>query len=116
MALPSCPGRDCCSPWRIAKLPGALGEVHGRYRTPVNTIIATTAVVLVLALSGSFIYFVKVTLIARISVYAITYALLPVFRRRCDVPKAAFMLPGDRVLACVACYSWRTARCASCST
>lgn len=81
------------------QLPARFGEVHSRYRTPVNTIIATSAVVLVLALSGSFIYLVKVTLIARISVYAVTCATLPLLRQRKDVPRAAFVLQGGPALA-----------------
>lgn len=84
------------------QLPARFGEVHSRYRTPVNTIIATSAVVLVLALSGSFIYLVKVTLIARISVYAFTCATLPILRRRSDVPEAAFVLRGGPALAFLA--------------
>jgi basic amino acid/polyamine antiporter, APA family len=82
------------------QLPATFGDLHARYRTPVMTIVATTVVVLVLALSGSFIYLVKVTLIARLSVYAITCALLPVFRRRHDVPKASFVLPAGSFIGC----------------
>ena len=84
------------------QLPPALGQVHSRYRTPVNTVIATSAVVLILALSGSFIYLVKITLIARISVYAATCATLPLLRRRSDVPRATFVLRGGTLLACIA--------------
>jgi amino acid transporter len=83
-------------------LPAKLCEVHPRYRTPVNTILATAAVVLAVSLSGSFIYIVKVTLIARISVYAMTCATLPLLRRRRDVPRPAFVLRGGPVLACLA--------------
>jgi basic amino acid/polyamine antiporter, APA family len=81
------------------QLPTKLGEVHSRYRTPVNTILVTTAVIMILALSGSFIYLVKITLIARISVYAITCALLPVFRRAPLAPQATFRLPAGMLLA-----------------
>lgn len=84
------------------QLPAALAQVHSRYRTPINTIIATSIVVLALALSGSFIYLVKVTLIARISVYALTCVTLPLLRRRSDVPRATFVLRGGTALACLA--------------
>jgi amino acid transporter len=84
------------------QLPAWFGEVHPRYRTPASTIVATAAIVLVLALSGSFIYLVKVTLISRITVYVATCATLPLLRRRKDVPRAAFVLRGGSVLACVA--------------
>jgi amino acid transporter len=53
------------------QLPAALVRVHSRFHTPVLAIVVTAAAALILALSGSFIYLVKLTLIARISVYAI---------------------------------------------
>lgn len=84
------------------QLPARLSEVHPRYRTPVITIVGTTAIVLVLALSGSFIYLVKVTLISRIAVYIATCATLPLLRRRKDVPRAAFVLRGGPALALLA--------------
>lgn len=87
------------------QLPAALAQIHSRYRTPINAIIVTFVAVLVLALSGSFIYLVKVTLIARISVYALTCATLPLLRRRSDVPRAAFVLRGGTGLACFATAS-----------
>lgn len=85
-----------------SQLPALFGDVHARYRTPVNAIIAMAVVVLILALSGSFIYIVKVTIITRISTYVVTCATLPLLRRRADAPKAVFVLPGGQVLACVA--------------
>jgi amino acid transporter len=84
------------------QLPSLFGAVHSRYRTPVNAIVATAVVVLVLALSGSFIYIVKITLIARISVYALTCVTLPLLRRRKDVPRALLVLRAGPALACVA--------------
>jgi amino acid transporter len=87
------------------QLPALFGNVHARYRTPVNAIIAMSVAVLVLALSGSFIYIVKITIITRISAYIVTCATLPLLRRRADVPKASFVLPAGQVLACVAIAS-----------
>lgn len=84
------------------QLPAVLSHVHADYRTPIAAIVVTTAVVLALALSGSFIYLVKITLIARIAVYAITCAMLPVFRRRGDVRDAAFKVPAGDFVACFA--------------
>jgi amino acid transporter len=80
------------------QLPIALTRIHSRFHTPVLAIVVTAAAALVLALSGSFIYLVKLTLIARISVYAITCAVLPVIRRKGNAPEASFKLPaGDAV-------------------
>ena len=81
------------------QLPHPLTRVHERSRTPVVAILATAVAILALAISGSFIYLVKITLIARLSIYAITCVTLPVFRRRPDTPAAQFSLPGGPILA-----------------
>jgi basic amino acid/polyamine antiporter, APA family len=84
------------------QLPPLLANVHARFRTPIYAILVTAAIAWLLALSGSFIYLVKLTLVARLSVYAITCAILPMFQRRHDLPEPKFMMPGGRVLAYVA--------------
>ena len=61
------------------QLPQPLAHVHSRYRTPVIAIHVTAVSILALAISGSFIYLVKVTLIARLSIYAITCVTLRSF-------------------------------------
>jgi amino acid transporter len=76
------------------QLPAPLAAVHPRLHTPVLAIVITAVIALALAVSGSFIYIVKITLISRISVYAFTCVLLPIFRRRRDMPPATFKLPG----------------------
>jgi APA family basic amino acid/polyamine antiporter len=81
------------------QLPAALARVDARFHTPVFAILATTAAILILALSGSFIYLVKVTLVARVTVYATTCLVLPIFRRRDDLPKARFMVPAGLSVA-----------------
>jgi len=81
------------------QLPTALARVSRRYRTPIAAVLVTAAAALALAVSGSFIYLVKITLIARVSVYAITCLTLPVFRRRADLPPAAFHLQAGAVVA-----------------
>lgn len=84
------------------QLPAVLARLHSRYRTPVYAIVVTSVVGLTLALSGSFIYLVKITLIARITVLATTCVTLPLLRRRHDVPPPAFVLRGGAVLAYLA--------------
>jgi amino acid transporter len=91
------------------QLPAPLARVHARFHTPVYAILLTAVAAWILAISGSFIYLVKVTLIARVSVYAITCVALPIFRRRADLPAAAFKVPAGSVVAygcailCVLC-------------
>jgi APA family basic amino acid/polyamine antiporter len=90
------------------QLPAPLARVHEGFRTPVVAILATAIAILALAISGSFIYLVKITVIARISVYAITCITLPVFRRHAGVPDAQFKLwVGPYVaIACAALCVW----------
>jgi len=83
------------------QLPHPLAHVHSRYRTPVIAIHVTAVSILALAISGSFIYLVKITLIARLSIYAITSVTLPIFRRMQGAPPSQFTLPGGTVVAVV---------------
>lgn len=75
------------------QLPGVMARLHTEFRTPHWSVLLTSAAVLILALSGSFIYLAKLSLIARVAVFAITCATLPIMRRRPDLPEAAFKLP-----------------------
>jgi amino acid transporter len=83
------------------QLPRALAKVHEGYRTPIVAILFTAAAALILAVSGSFIYLAKITLISRVAVYVMTCVTLPIFRRRADAPPAQFKLPGGVVFAAV---------------
>jgi basic amino acid/polyamine antiporter, APA family len=84
------------------QLPTPLARVNERLRTPVAAILFTAAAILALAISGTFIYLVKITLIARVTVYAMTCLTLPVLRRRAGVSAARFHLPGGSLLALAA--------------
>jgi len=64
------------------QLPAPLARVHERFRTPHLSILVSAAAALMLALPGSFIYAVKVTVVTRVLVYASTCAALPLLRRR----------------------------------
>ena len=52
------------------QLPSFLARIHPRYRTPANAIVVTSAVALVLALSGSFAQIALVSALARLLMYA----------------------------------------------
>ena len=72
-------------PFAIAiqgQLPAQLARVHRRFHTPHVSILVCAAIVLLLSLSGTFIYALKVTVITRLMVYAGTCAALPILRRR----------------------------------
>jgi APA family basic amino acid/polyamine antiporter len=83
------------------QLPAFAGRVHRRFCTPYVAILISATVMLVLALSGTFIYALTISAIARLLTYAATCAALPVFRRRKDVPPAMFKLPGGTIAAII---------------
>jgi amino acid transporter len=55
-------------------VPRLFGRIHPRFRTPVNAIIATAAVSLALALSGTFQSMAQASAISRLLVYLATCA------------------------------------------
>ena len=83
------------------QLPRALAAVHPKFRTPHVAIAGTAAVILVLALSGTFVYVATISVIARLLSYAATCAALPVLRRRPAAPPPHFTAPAGTA-ACVA--------------
>jgi amino acid transporter len=55
-------------------LPRFFGRVHPRYRTPANAIVFSAAVVLALAISGTFATLALASAVSRLVVYAFTCA------------------------------------------
>jgi amino acid transporter len=52
------------------QLPAFLSRIHTRYRTPANAILFTSAVAMILALTGSFAQIAVVSALARLLMYA----------------------------------------------
>ena len=75
------------------ELPAFLGSIHPRFRTPQTSIILTAAIMGALTLSGTFLYAVTISTLARLTLYAVTCGALPVLRNRRDAPPAAFRAP-----------------------
>ena len=78
-------------------LPAVFGRVHPRFRTPVNAIVTTAAISLVLAVSGSFQSMAQASAISRLLVYVATCAsTLRLRRARFDgvIPTAKFKVAG----------------------
>ena len=73
--------------------PGWLARVHPRYHTPALAIMAQTVIVLVLALSGSFVQLATLSVIARLVAYIGTAAAVPILRRRMGTRAGAVRLP-----------------------
>ena len=74
------------------QLPGPLARVHSRFRTPHVSIIVCAVCALLLALPGTFIYALNLTVITRVIVYASTCAALPILRWRAKKNSSE---PGD---------------------
>jgi amino acid transporter len=77
-------------------LPAFFGRIHAAFRTPVNAILITSALSLVLALSGTFQSMAQASAISRLLVYTATCASLLRLRNgrfRDEVPPAAFAVP-----------------------
>jgi amino acid transporter len=99
------------------QLPAQLARVHRLFHSPHVSILVSAAAVLLLALSATFVYALKVTVITRVVVYASTCAALPVLRRRArkavpirtlgEVP-ASFEAPAGMLLSivCVILCLW----------
>jgi amino acid transporter len=81
------------------ELPHVLARTHHRFRTPHVSILITSAIVLALALSGSFIYALTLSTITRLLTYVATSAALPILRSRNDAPPAAFRLRGGLAIS-----------------
>ena len=75
------------------ELPRVLTGIHPRFRTPHVALLVTALVTLVLTLTGTFVYAVTVSVIARLLSYAATCAALPALRRKPGAPAAAFKAP-----------------------
>jgi amino acid transporter len=82
--------------------PRFLAAVHPRFRTPANAIVVQGALALPLALSGSFEQLAALSVIARLFTYLGTAAAVPLLRRRADLPRAGFQLPGGPVIPVLA--------------
>jgi amino acid transporter len=63
------------------QLPAFFGKVHPRFRTPANAVVFTSAVALVLALSGSFVTLAAASAIARLITYVGVSAATLLLRR-----------------------------------
>ncbi|MEP7273904.1 MAG: amino acid permease [Acidobacteriota bacterium] len=87
---------------RENELPAWLGVTHSRFHTPHLSILVTAGIILVVTVSGSFIYALTISTLARLVAYMITCAALPLLRRREHELPAQFRVPGGPVVVALA--------------
>ena len=87
---------------RMGSLPAWFGEIHPRFRTPLNSILFYSVAGLILALSGSFIWLAVVSTLARLLSYILGVAALPVLEKRVATTEGQFRLPGGYLIPGVA--------------
>ena len=101
------------------QLPQVLSAKHRRFRTPYIAILLSAAVMLVLTLSGTFIYLVTISTLIRLLTYAATCVALPILRHRNGEHQSRFRVPAGRAVSSIALIlcvwllstsSWREAR------
>lgn len=84
------------------RLPSVFARVHPRYRTPYVAILTQTAIVLPLALSGTFAGLASLSVVARLTAYMGTAAAVPVLRRTVPSTARAIRLPGGATIPAAA--------------
>ena len=73
------------------QLPKSLSYIHPEFRTPTLALFIFTAISLVLAVTGSFIYAITITAIIRTVMYAMVCGAL--IKLRSTKPKAVYQIP-----------------------
>jgi APA family basic amino acid/polyamine antiporter len=87
------------------ELPGILARVHPRFRTPHVAIFVYSALVLGLAVSGTFETIATASAFVRLVTYGLTCAALPVLRRRRPEEEPGFRLAGAGPIAALGSLS-----------
>jgi amino acid transporter len=82
-------------------LPRVLAATHRRFKTPHVSILLSSGVILVLALTNSFISALKIAVITRLITYAVTCAGMPLLRRKKEVGRSAFTVPAGVAVSVV---------------
>jgi APA family basic amino acid/polyamine antiporter len=90
------------------QFPKAVGMTHPRFRIPHVAILVSSAFMLVLTLSGTFITAATISTLIRLMTYAVTCAALPVLRQKQNDWPARFSVPAGPIvsMAALAMVAW----------
>lgn len=81
-------------------IPYFISATHERWRTPYVSLISTSSLIFILSVFSTFVSALTISTVTRLLVYALTFAALPVFRRRADLTDSkGFRIPGGTALA-----------------
>ena len=78
-----------------------LSKTHSRFRTPYVSILLTGFFMLVLTISGTFIYFLTINVIIRVTNYAATCIALPILRKKKKVNIPSFKAPKGIIISII---------------
>jgi APA family basic amino acid/polyamine antiporter len=101
------------------QLPQVISATHKQFHTPHVAVLISSAVMLALTLSGTFIYAITINSMVRLITYIVSCMALIALRRRDDVQAPAFRVPAGSVVSVVTMLmclwvlsnsTWREAR------
>ncbi len=82
--------------------PRVLMATHRRFHTPWLSIVLSSVVTLIVTLSNTFMSALTISTMAKLLVYIVVCAAVPVMRRRGREQPAGFTIPGGTLVAVVA--------------
>jgi basic amino acid/polyamine antiporter, APA family len=82
-------------------VPAWFGRVQPRFETPANSIIFFAIVAAALAISGSFVWLAVVSTLARMIVYAVTIAALPLAPGKRRLSPLHYLMGSTGIATCV---------------
>jgi APA family basic amino acid/polyamine antiporter len=84
------------------QFPRLFSATHQRFKTPHMAILLSSAAMIFLSISGTFIYALKVNAMIGLINYIVVCLSLPILRRRSDVRPAMFRTPAGGIVSTAA--------------
>ncbi|HUF03986.1 MAG TPA: APC family permease [Aridibacter sp.] len=83
-------------------IPYFISATHERWRTPYVSLISTSSLIFILSIFSTFVSALTISTVTRLLVYTLTFAALPVFRRREHLTDSkGFEIPGGTAIALI---------------